>query len=201
MVEIIKPNVDLDKHRGMDNEGITVVKENKEPVVECSYKAKGRRENRVGGIEKIKRWQNKSKITVGSQTGDVGEEIEKNIITQLSNEAIKEERFVRVGTLNVRGCMKQEKRDEINDALKFHNIEIAALQEVNAVGSIIKTKDYRWHVIGCRNNKIRGLAFLLRKGVNLKMGEIKKLSTSAISTIIKVGPKVSIDFSKCTWSE
>lgn len=73
---------------------------------------------------------------------------------------------------NIRGCCQKEKRDLINNELLRRNIHFACLQEVNVEATLIQSKDYTWHVSKHKNNRSRGLALLIRKGLNVGISTI-----------------------------
>ena len=43
----------------------------------------------------------------------------------------------RLATLNVSGCKNIDKRDDIDQVLLYHKVDMAALQEVNVDGEVI----------------------------------------------------------------
>ncbi|XP_058827778.1 uncharacterized protein LOC131687699 [Topomyia yanbarensis] len=94
--------------------------------------------------------------------------------------------LLKIGSLNVRGCKRQEKREEIDDVLRYYDVDIAALQEVNTDGKIIDSRNYKWLIAREGQNKSRGLAVLIKKEANIVVQDIRKVGHSAVSVRLQV---------------
>lgn len=121
-----------------------------------------------------------SRATGVKATGEIGEE----------NEEVKES-IMLIATLNIRGCSKLEKRQEIDNMLESFNIDVAALQEVNVKAELITTRNYEWRIGGQGQNKSRGLAILIRKDKGIDVMEWKEIGKYGLSiSLLSKGRKI-----------
>lgn len=130
-----------------------------------------------------------AKLKEGNQKHEVREVIsnkEKNINKVGNQDHQTQQRSLRIASLNVRGCIREEKRIEIDELMTVHSIDVAALQEVNVLGQLIETRNYKWTSSLNRPNKSRGLAFMIRKNSDVTLGEVRIISGSIISAELVV---------------
>ena len=87
-------------------------------------------------------------------------------LTEYPMVSIDPQQGLRFASLNVRGCRTLDKREAIDSLLISHRAHVAALQEVNLECQFVSTANFLWHMGGPTNNKKRGLAILIRHGLN-----------------------------------
>lgn len=74
---------------------------------------------------------------------------------------------IRFASLNVNGCRTIGKREAIDSYLLQRGVHLAVLQEANLDSAEILTAHYRWYLGGAERSRKRGLAILVRHGVDL----------------------------------
>lgn len=78
-------------------------------------------------------------------------------------------RGMRVASLNVNGCRAKRKRDDIDAYLVSRLVHVAALQEVNLDCLQCMTSNYQWHMGETSGSRKRGLAILVRRGLDVQL--------------------------------
>lgn len=90
--------------------------------------------------------------------------------------------FLKIATLNVRGCCSLDKRIEINDCLLSFGVDVAVLQEVNLDGSTASSNNYDWYISDRSSaNKSRGLAFLIKKNSDFLLSDLRTINCNIMS--------------------
>lgn len=88
---------------------------------------------------------------------------------------------------NVRGCCRDDKRNAIDTALMENDITVALLQEVNIDCVSLTSTNFKWLVHKTPNNKQRGLAVLVRKGVGIIVKELERVDHNIVRLKIAFG--------------
>jgi hypothetical protein len=71
-----------------------------------------------------------------------------------------------IGTWNIRGGARPEKRDEIDTILHGYGMDLICIQELRTTSRIIYTEHYKWYVNALNQRRgCRGTAILLRKSL------------------------------------
>lgn len=76
---------------------------------------------------------------------------------------------LRVASLNVNGCRTRKKRDAIDEYLLSRCVHVAALQEVNLDCLHCLTSNYKWYMGAPSGSRKRGLAILVRRGLDVQL--------------------------------
>lgn len=167
----------FDSIRGIVDEVMQIEEENRSALIADAVALEEQEIGDVLTYSGIEAENESAKKHVNKKQEDSGKEKTGNL--NISEE--EGERLIRVASLNVRGCSKLEKRQEIDSMLNDFNVEVAALQEVNARAERITTENYDWRVGAQGSNKSRGLAILLKKGSDIEMKEWIEIGNQAIS--------------------
>lgn len=80
---------------------------------------------------------------------------------------------IRLASLNVNGCRAKAKRDAIDAYLLSKSVHIAALQEANLDCVYCLTANYKWYMGATSGNRKRGLAILIRIGLDVQQPTTK----------------------------
>lgn len=76
---------------------------------------------------------------------------------------------LRLASLNVNGCRTKKKREDIDEFLMAQRVHVAVLQEVNLDCQQLITTNYRWYMGATSGTRKRGLATLIRQGLNAEL--------------------------------
>lgn len=105
---------------------------------------------------------------------------------------------LRFASLNVNGCRTLKKREAVDSLLFSQRVHIAVLQEVNLDCQSVYTTNFLWQMSGSTSNRKRGLAVLIRHGLdavvqksifsgaNIQHAEIKYQVTTICSSFFPV---------------
>lgn len=102
-----------------------------------------------------------SKVARSEQTAS-----QETVVTEV---LINPTHGLRLASLNVNGCRTLGKRDEIDQYLLSQHVHVAALQEVNLDCLNCVTANYIWYMGATTGNRKRGLAVLLRRGLDVHL--------------------------------
>lgn len=96
----------------------------------------------------------------------------------------------RIGTWNLLGASIPQDQLEIDGELSEQAIDICGVQETMTPSQFINTSQYKWYLSSGRSSEHgrsirRGVGILLRKGSNLKVDLVRRVSDRIISMKIK----------------
>lgn len=97
------------------------------------------------------------------------QELAEPVISPKVTITISHSQGLRFATLNVNGCRMKQKCARVDEFLFSKNIYIAVLQEVNLQCAELDSANYKWYLGGPRTNQRRGLAILIRHGVEIEI--------------------------------
>lgn len=126
-------------------------------------------------IQELRTDENDSRITENFQDEEI------------NSPDVDKDNMFRMASWNVRGCCREDKRNDIDKKLEDHNIHMAFLQEVNTVCNTIVTDNFRWQILKAVGNKQRGLAVLTRKSAGIYVQGIDRISNNVMKVEVSIG--------------
>lgn len=123
---------------------------------------------------------------------NTNKDIKSNRLNKESKPIEENSKLLRIASWNIKGCRKNDKRNEIDEILTAYNIDVAALQEVNTIGDEINTENFRWKVVDNHFNKTRGLALLIRNNSGIEVISVKIVRKGIMWSKIRVNGNVLI---------
>lgn len=95
---------------------------------------------------------------------------------------------INIASWNVRGCSKENKLIEIDNALYVDNIQLAFLQETKLTPGKANTDNFIWHIVGDDSQPIsyRGVSILISKKFSLTIFHIEKISSNIMALKFKI---------------
>lgn len=104
----------------------------------------------------------------------------------VEDEYLKESSKLNIGSWNVRGCVRDTDRNEIDEVLCSNNIYIVGLQETHLATGKAFTNKFNWYCSGGQDPKVkRGVAILVRKCSYLKVIHFNSISENICTAVIE----------------